>query len=199
MAITNGYTTLAQVQYRLNPAGLTGQTTDDAVIERMVEGVSRWIDNLTRRTFYARTETHYYDCPQSGLALFINDDTLLSISTLTNGDGTVITSGQYKLYPLNTTQKYEIVLLPSAGITWTLSTADDVEAAISVAGTWGWTSSAPHDIREACEEIVVIAFKNRTGLGDSAAHLSAFGAIMPDAKIPDIAAAILAAYPPVMT
>ena len=34
---------------------------------------------------------------------------------------------------------------------------------ISVAGTWGWASSAPHDIREACLKIARSLYKSRFG------------------------------------
>lgn len=194
MAITNGYTTLANVTARLTALSVTASATDDAFIERLVENASRFIDKETHRTFYARTETHYYNTPED-YELFILDDELLTISTLTNGDATVITSGQYKLYPLNTNPKYIIRLLPSAGIAWTFSSAGDVEAAITVAGTWGYSASAPEDIREACEQIVMTAYQGRRGDGtQGAVTVTASGVVITPQDVPDIALKTIGHY-----
>lgn len=161
MTITNGYATLQQFKDRLNPGGLQAQATDDTVIEAMIEGVSRYIDGETDRTFYARSETHYYDLPDNPYELLIRDDDLLTLTTLTNGDGTVITSTYYKLYPLNTSPKWKIILLPSSGYIWQFSTTGNVEAAISIVGTWGYTSSTPANIKEVCLQISLGIYQGR--------------------------------------
>src|SRR5512146_911171 len=112
MPITNGYSTLASYKRR---AGIESiDAADDTFIEDCIEAASRFIDAQTGRTFYARTETHYYDTPSRGVRfLFTMDDDLLTVSSLINGNASTITSGQYKVYPLNTSPRFEIRLLGS--------------------------------------------------------------------------------------
>lgn len=147
MTITNGYCTLAELRAR---AGITAtlDTTDDTTMEAVIESVSRAIDNYTRRTFYARTETRLFDVP-TGRELMLDDD-LLTVSTLTNGDTTTVTSGDYQLLPLNTTPKYAIRLKQSSSVSWQSDTNGNDEGVISIAGTWGYTSTTPKPIHEAC-------------------------------------------------
>lgn len=196
MTITNGYTTLAAIQARLNPLGISTNATDDTVIEDMVEAASRLIDSLTRRTFYARTETHYYNTPDDPYELAIDDDDLLTASTITNGDGDTISASEYKLYPLNTTPKYCIRLLPSAGVTWDTSSAGDAEAAITIAGTWGYSSTTPEDVRNACEEIVVRVYKARYGQAQAEGNvtLTASGIVITPEDLTDFAKRTIDAY-----
>ena len=144
MAITNGYCTLAE--YKLYSKITSTDTNDDSVLEDIIEGVSRAIDTFTARTFYARTETRYYDTPE-GQDLQLDDD-LLTVTTLTNGDGTVLTSQYYKLYPLNFPQKYMIRLTNTYG--WRIDPIAFQHGAISVAGTWGYSSTTPDDIKQIC-------------------------------------------------
>jgi hypothetical protein len=147
MAITNGYCTLAE--FKLYAKITSTDTNDDAVIEDIIEGISRQVDLYTGRTFYARTETHYYNTPETS-DLLIEDDDLLTITTLTNGDTSVITSASYKLYPLNSSPKYKIQLLPTSGISWESSVAGDSESAITLVGSWGYSATAPENVRQAC-------------------------------------------------
>jgi len=161
MTIANGYCTLQEMKDYIVTS--TTDVTDDAVIEDIVEGVSRDFDILTGRTFYARTETHYYDAPWNDRELWIRDDDLLTVTTLTNGDTAVIISTQYKLYPLNKNPKYSICLLPSSGVYWAPDTSGNFEAAITLVGTWGYSATAPDDIREACKREVNSRLKKRFG------------------------------------
>lgn len=194
MAITNGYTTLQNIKDLLNPQGISTSATDDSVIERMVEQASRAIDNFCNgRRFYAATETRYFDTPD-GRSLFVDED-LISITTLTNGDATTISSGNYKLYPLNETAKNEIRLTESTTVAWEYDSNDNEEGVISVAGSWGYASTAPHDIRGVCEQITINAYKARYGQSNSgSATITAGGVIITTDDIPRSVYAVLARY-----
>lgn len=182
---TNGYTSVAKIHSLLRIE--TADGLDDGVIDDFITQASRIIDGETRRTFYARTETHYYNKPH-GASLMIYDDDLLTVTTLTNGNGVVITSGQYKLFPLNVNPKWEIKLLGSSGITWESSTADDDEAAITLVGTWGFSATAPADIEAACQDIVVGAYHKRFGENTTGiATVTAAGVVLTPKDIPDSA------------
>lgn len=157
MTITNGYCTLAEFKSFNKITSYDG--LDDAVIEDIIEGVSRAIDRMTSRTFYARTETRYYDTPDDNCLVL--DDDLLTLTTLTNGDGTVITSTYYKLYPLNTTQKRRIILTNTYG--WLPNATTGNSGAISVVGSWGYASTVPDDINLVCKAEAMNEYHKRFG------------------------------------
>lgn len=192
MAITNGYTTLAKVKALKNIASVSA--ADDAVIEDLITQASRLIDRKTGRTFYARTETHLYPVP-AGRKLFIDDDDLLTITTLTNGEGTTIANTEYYLYPLNSTPKWGIVLEQGSSVNWQEDANGNDEAVISVAGTWGYSATAPADIEQACNEIVLAAYLRRRGeaSGDGSIVTPA-GALITPGGIPKTAWQIIETY-----
>jgi len=164
------------------------------VIEDIIEGASRLIDTYTGRTFYARTETHYYDTPQ-GYELWFWDDDLLTVTTLTNGDGTVITSGNYKLMPLNMSPKYSIYLEPGSNLSWETDSSGDDVGAISIAGTWGFAATAPHDVRQACLIISLSEYMRRFGDNVTAtATVTGAGVVLTPQGMPRNAADLLQSY-----
>jgi hypothetical protein len=192
------YTTLSAIQELLVPDGTIGTNgTDDGVIERMIDGASRYIDSETKRTFYARTETRLFDCP-SGRTLWLDDD-LLSITTLTNGDGVVITSTDYVLEAPNRYPKYAICLRDTSSLTWQPTSAGSYEQAISVLGTWGWlsspTASVPPDIKMATEQIVVAAYHRRMGQNmTSTSTVTAAGVVITPEDIPAFARRVISLH-----
>ena len=189
--INNGYAILSEFkQY----ARITStDVSDDAVIENIIEGASRLIDNETRRTFYARTETHLYDTPDSD-TLYILDDDLLTITTLTNGDGTALTTANYILLPNNATPKWGIKIKSSSTKTWEEDSSGNYEQAISIAGTWGWSATAPLDIKEACLEIAMAAYHRFGENTTSESTITAGGVVITPRDIPASARAVLDNY-----
>ena len=145
--ITNGYTT-RQAMLDLLRVNVTDKIDDD-VLDSLITAASRYIDGETRRTFYARTETRYFSVPdreqQSDTRKLWLDDDLLTITTLTNGDATVLTSADYNLLPRNETPKYAIQLKDSSDVIWEVNSSSSAEFVISIAGTWGYSSTTPAD------------------------------------------------------
>ena len=190
MAITNGYATLAEWKSWT----VTGSTNadDDSVVEDCIEAASRYIDGESGRTFYARTETRYFDVPGSR-SLRLDDD-LIAITTLTNGDGTVITSG-YNLIPKNKAPYWEIRLKDSSSTLWMYDGDGNYEMVFSVAGTWGYASTAPHDIRQACLMIADSMYRRRVGESTSSTvKITAAGVVITPQDVPSIAAGIIQKY-----
>jgi hypothetical protein len=152
MAITNGYGTLAGYKLRFWK-GDVNDVTDDKILEPTLEAVSRLIDNMTYRKFYATTETRYYT-PESGTLIFIDD--LLSVTSLkTDGDGdrtyeNTWDTGDYDLMPFN-------AALDIAPYTWIeLAVLGDyifptMPASVELAGSFGYCASTdqPVEITEA--------------------------------------------------
>ena len=195
MAITNGYTTLAQFKTYLPIK--TPDTVDDALIEQCIEAASRAIDKYTNRTFYARTQTRLYNVPgwQTGFerVLYLDDD-LLTVTTLTNGDGTVIAAADYLLLPYNTSPKYAVRIKPTSGLDWQASADGETLAVISVAGTWGYSASAPDDIEQVCLMVATDLYKKRSGQGEEAAQVTGAGVVIRPAGMPKAAREMLQNY-----
>lgn len=103
MTISNGYGTL--VGYKLRFHADTTDTSDDTVLEPVIEATSRLIDNVTGRRFYASDDETRYYTPLDAELIFVDD--LLTVSILkTDGDGdrtyeNTWDTGDYDLMPLN--------------------------------------------------------------------------------------------------
>jgi hypothetical protein len=133
----NVYATLTQFKNWIVAAGASASTstTDDTVMEQMLEASSRYIDDKTGRTFYPRIETRYFSPSDDAVLEF--DDDLLALTTLTNGDTTVISSTYYDLVPKNYYPKYGVRLKDSSSYVWEGESDGDNYGAISVLGYWG--------------------------------------------------------------
>ena len=135
--IINGYTTRNAVLDLLRVTST--DAPDDSVIDALIAQASRYIDQKTGRTFYPRVETRLYDVPSPmSRELWINDDDLLAVVTLTNGDTTVLTTTDYFLLPRNDYPKYAIVIKESSSVIWETDSNNDSEGAISLAAIYGF-------------------------------------------------------------
>lgn len=133
-AVVNGYTTIATVKAFLDITSTN--STDDGVINDLITQTSRYIDDKTGRRFYPSVETRSFNTPD-GRELWLDDD-LLSVTTLTNGDGDTIPSTEYILQPANYYPKYAVRLKQAS--TYYYETDDDgnTEQVIDVLGWWGF-------------------------------------------------------------
>lgn len=191
MTLTNGYCTLAEFKSWQNITSTNA--TDDTTIEGIIEMASRFIDAETKRTFYARSETKYFDVPE-GRELPLNDD-LLTITTLTNGDGTVLTSTYYNLVPKNRSPYYAIRLKELSSYAWSVDSSGNTEYVITVVGTWGYASTAPADIKNACLMIAQSVYNRRGGENvTGVARITGAGVVITPEDIPSGAWQIIRAY-----
>lgn len=167
MAITNGYATLADLKAYLTPANQTFSTSvaDDAVLELLIEGASRFIDGETCRKFYKNsvTETRYFEAKDNE----IKTGDLVSITTLDTDDGNRTYSyswaaTDYDLYPSNAVLDgipyYKIVLSPIT----TQVMPNGVSKGVKISGIFGWPA-VPTGIKESTIMIAASASKRRFG------------------------------------
>lgn len=192
MTITNGYATLAQFKAVDNM--ISTDATDDTFIEDLITRVSREIDRETGRWFYARTLTRYYDVPNSR-QLDLDID-LLTVTTLTNGDGTVLTTADYYLVDKNTSPYYAIRLKETSGTQW-LDNDGEIENAITLVGTFGFVSRSATDDRsiglirsteQLCLIWAIAEYKRRYGVGvEGTAQVTGAGVVITPKALPDSA------------
>ena len=155
MSITNGYTTLAQLKAKLLPEGVTF-TTNDSMVENIIEAVSRWIDAYCGRIFYTTSsETRVYT-PTTPL-LTVTDDiatiTSVKIDTGSRAYGTTLAATDYDTIPFNTAS----TVMPIMGLKITPNGTQrfypSIEKSVQVVGTFGVPASCTwlEQVREACE------------------------------------------------
>lgn len=151
------YTTLSDVREYL---GLdVADTGDDTLLGNFIVQAQAFIDHYCRRSFESVTETRYYDAIEDVVdGMLILDKDLLTITTLTV-NGSTIASTAYTLLPRNMSPQAAITLKPSSGKTWAYTT--DSEDAISIAGTWGYSTSAPSDIVYAIIRLVAYFYRKK--------------------------------------
>ena len=190
MAITNGYATLKQVKERLG----IEDTKDDIELEGVIEAMSRWIDDHLGRRFYAATDTRYYT-PTNGDYIIVDD--LLSVTTLkTDSDGNGVyestwSTSDYRLAPRNALtdgEPYRIVRRAPQGSYYFPTVAD----AVQIVGSFGYSSTTPKAIQEACILATLRVWERRHLIFGTAgnADLGTVEAIIPLSKDGEIMALI---------
>ena len=152
MTITNGYCTVEQLMRNVQISA--GDYEDINPLEKVIEGVSGWVDAHCHRQFYETTEARYFTAEEPD---YIRVDDLLSVSELATDDlgtgtwSTTWDSSYYTLAPYNAASKlqpYSIVEITPQSI----YTFQKYRKGIKITGSWGWVfnSECPHDVREAC-------------------------------------------------
>ena len=153
MAITRGYCTLSEVRAACRiPAT---DTSEDTMIESVIEGASRRIDGYCGRFFYQVT-TALSIYPSSIYSTAIPDLSTgagITVKTDTKGDGTFATtwtSGQYMLNPTDTALNGHPYtrIVAIGGNTFPMYILPQIPT-LQITGVWGW-AAIPDDIREAC-------------------------------------------------
>jgi hypothetical protein len=160
MAISNGYCTLNELKARL---GIT-DSADDTILENVIEAASRAIDSDCNTRFYAGNETRYYTADAHGV---VTVDDLLSVSALATDDaldGTYSTTWaatDYQLYPFNSTPYREIRVKPMGTRLFPISA---YRGLIKVTGSFGYSSTTPDAINEACLILSARYFKRKDAI-----------------------------------
>lgn len=122
-------------------------TDADALLTGFALQAARIFDAATRRHFYPRIETRYYDHPRDAAVLVLDAD-LLEVNSFTTGNGSVaITSGDYYLTcgNVHNLTPYDRIAMRVDGNHATLQYTTNPQRANAVAGVWGyhedWTSA----------------------------------------------------------
>jgi len=136
--------------------------TDNSLLATMIDNAQGVIEAYTDRVFKAETATKYFDADNiDGRFLYIEGYDLMTITTLTNGDGSEIASANYRLEPRNETPKWAIRLDGDAA--WEL---DDSDSEISILGTWGYSTTPPDDIIHACIRLTAFIYRQKDTSSD---------------------------------
>jgi hypothetical protein len=144
----------------------------------------------------ATSDTRYFDAARDvdGMELLLDRD-LAYVVSITNGDGTTVTTDQYVLLPFEPPH-YSIKMRASSGTTWTYDS--DPEQSIAIAGWWSFNSTTDNlpDILHACVRLTHWLYKQRESQADLDRPLMVAGSgnvIMP-ARLPEDVKSILDPY-----
>jgi hypothetical protein len=126
------YTTLQEVKTYIK----LESSTDDLRLKRLINQAEDLIDRNQGRKFYPRVETRIYDIPEDENLYF--DDDLLEVLTLTNGDGSILTSSMFRLYFMNFYPKKYLTLRVENGYNWLYPLTGFGQQALQLKAIWGY-------------------------------------------------------------
>ena len=202
--LTNSYATLAEYKSWIAVRGLAGSvgtdTNDDAAIEILIEGASRYLDRETGSRFYADTSdmTRYYTAQDEEYVYIDNlSATPTSVSCDFNGTRsyTALASTAYDLLPDNALldgYPYNKISLVLTLITTPLFPL--LRRGVQVIGKFGYPS-VPVDIKEACLSITQNTYAMRTGQSSGGnITVTAAGVVIRPQEVPAMAQKVIEHY-----
>jgi hypothetical protein len=165
---------------------------DDALLTTMIAEAQKIIDTYCDRTFeYGNADVHKFtpltvnyggDLLQDGLTLMFDTD-CCQITTVTNGDGTVISASDYVLLPANRVPSYGIQLKANSSVRWTYN--DSPEQSVQITGKWSYSATAPANIVYATKKLVKYMYTSRANSADTDRDVvSTDGVVLAQAQIP---------------
>jgi len=149
------YVTLADI--RQHGGYDSDDTVQNAEISALIPRAQAAIEAYTHNIFEigaVSTRTFDYGTDTDGYCLLF-DEWLATITslTVTNGDGDTVASSKYVTLPRNRTPIYGLELKLDSTVVWTYSSAP--QAAISLEGYWGYSTSPPENVQLACIQLVL--------------------------------------------
>src|SRR4030095_2984634 len=131
------YATLDQLKDYLDlpPSNIV----DDELLTMALDNASAIIDTQTHRTYVSTAdETHYHDPMECvvGPMLYLNGD-LAALTSVTNGDGSVIPLTSIYTQPSYDTPYYAVTLKRLSNLHW------DFSGEIGVLGRWAYSVAPP--------------------------------------------------------
>ncbi len=163
-------------------------STQDVLLGSSIERAQAAIDIYCRRTFESYTdETRYLDSVEDvdGATLYVTvAGELAAITTVTNGDASVLALTDFVTEPRTGTPSYALRLLASSGVTWVRKDNGDHENAIAILGRWAYSVQAPDDITQACIRWAAWLFDQKDNAADLDRPVIAGNATILPAQIP---------------
>jgi hypothetical protein len=181
MAITNGYATLTEIKNYMS----ISDSTDNDLLENLVESASRSIDRIANRRFYldATASARLYRA-YSNIFVYVDDigtTSNLVVAVDENGNGTysktLTLNTDYILDPLTSpslNRPYTQLTMVSNTESWPIFpgiTSNGLRPGVQVTARWGWPS-VPDDLNMACLILTADLYKRKDapggilGLGD---------------------------------
>lgn len=131
-----------------------GRSLDSPRDDDVLAAARAFVERYTDRVFVAVAGTKKFRSPHRiGLRYLQLRCDLCTITSITNGDGTVLSAGDYFTHPSDTPPYDHIEIEKSAGIYWVL------DQPILIEGTWGFSVDCPPDISYAILEVAASYYR----------------------------------------
>lgn len=140
-------------------------TTDDTLLTQHINSAKKLIEDRTDKIFDASTDTtRYYnaidDIDYKNRILYLKDWIAAVPTTLTNGDGIVIPSNQFVMGLNRNKAPFSIIQLKmNSDYFWTFNNTP--EDAIVIVGKWGFSTTAPDDIKQLSFRIAAFFYRQK--------------------------------------
>ena len=141
-------------------------SADDVLIDALIAAAEKAIETYTQRDFEVTSDTtRYYTVGKDtdGRMLYLDHEICSITSVTTDADAASTTSltedTDYIGLPRNETPFNRLEILSSSTYTWTYTT--DPEFGIEVTGKFGYSTSAPADIAQACKRLTAYYYRQK--------------------------------------
>ena len=140
------------------PNSLTSQ------LNQWITAVDEWIDNYTNTTFEGSEETRYYDGngERELLVDYFYGTPVIVILDTDGDDDTTISDDYVNKYPLNRTTKDRVYLKSGSEI----SLFPSYRYAVKITATFGWSATAPEEVRLAATRLLAHLLNKRLSGGE---------------------------------
>lgn len=200
MAFPNSYPATADLKawLRANSQQSLG-SGDDTIINNCITAAIKFCEGPegAGRSFEMTADTTRHfdavrDVDTSLRRLWLDED-LCQITSITNGDGTTVSTSDYVTDPRNTAPYHAITLKLSSSVVWTYATTP--ENAIVIVGRWGYATAAPADIAQAVLELAAYEYRRKTTSGSSDQQVvTASGSVIVPSSVPKNIMAVFTSY-----
>lgn len=177
----------------------SASAADDTLIARLMVAAQGYIEGKAAadRRFAVTTDTTRYfdavrDVSTDKLTLTLDED-LYAITSVTNGDGAVLSASDYSPLPRNAPpyRKLRMKFSTTAPI-WQWQTSP--EDAIVIVGKWGYSATPPEDIAYAYKALIKYFYNRRSTAGDADRGMAADGILIIPSQVPKDIQGILKGY-----
>ncbi len=171
---------------------------DDTLIGWLLDGVIAWVEAWCGHDFVAQAAQTVKVMPEypnilgrSRKKLLIRDFDLMAVTSVTNGDGVSVASGDYTLLPLSGPPYFMIELTPGSGKYWWRGW--DGEGVVTIVGTTGQSTACPADVFQAILMLVAHFYRGRSsGAGGPLTTATRQGMVIEADKVPKTVLDLLA-------
>jgi hypothetical protein len=183
------YCLYSDIATALNIAG----SQDNTWLTTLADSASAWVDvhcAVPSGGFVVAVDsTRRFDVCALEDGCLLLDVPLVSLTSLTNGDGTSIDTATVRLQPINGPHYWSIRML-STGPGWQWVQ----DGLFSVTGKWGWSTTVPTPVKEATIMLAAWLYKRYQAALQDAANNVEIGQMMYSERMPKQVVALLAPF-----
>ena len=169
----------------------TSSATEDTLLGVVLNAAIAWVEAWCGHDFVAdsaQTIKIMPDYPnlmdRARRVLLVRNWEIISVTSITNGDGEVVAAADYTLLPLSGPPYYKIELHADSGLYWTRG-SDGAGFVTIVASSLGYTADVPNDVKLAILQIAAYMYRARgSGTAGKVATATRQGLVIQPDELP---------------